>query len=70
VQQQQLAARAWRPMHCAPRSEDEAKVNKVTPALVEGFLAQLQRDSSTSARATPGRAGGSAGAWATRSWDE
>jgi hypothetical protein len=54
------------------RSDDESKVNKVTPALVESFLGQLQRDSSTTARAPPSRLAGSGGAtaWGARSWEE
>jgi len=57
-------------MHKPMRSEDESKVNKVTPALVDSFITQLQRDASNT-RATPGRVGGGAStAWGPRSWDE
>jgi hypothetical protein len=53
-------------------SDDESKVNKVTPALVESFISQLLRDTSNTARATPGRLAGSGGstAWGARSWEE
>lgn len=53
-----------------PRSDDESKANKVTPALVEAFLSQLQRDASSGARAAAPRGGGAGGQWGARSWEE
>jgi hypothetical protein len=65
---------------CAPpprRSDDESKANKVTPALVDAFVAQLARDIGAggggggAARGGGGAAGRGAGSpWGARSWDE
>lgn len=60
-----------------PCSDDESKVNKATPALVDAFVQQLQRDAAATPAAargaTPGRrlpGSGGATAWGARSWEE
>ncbi|KAI8474794.1 MAG: DNA polymerase alpha/epsilon subunit B-domain-containing protein [Monoraphidium minutum] len=66
AQQNGLTAKALATRYSAftINSDDEKAVNRVTPGLVDGFLAQLQRDLAGAARAAPRAGGGGAGAGA------